>query len=64
MPVILQDKCDGCGLCVEVCACQAIIMVNKVITIIETEACGWCLQCELVCPTEAIACAFEIVVEE
>jgi len=39
-------------------------MVNNVITVIETEECGWCGECEAVCPLEAIACRFEIVIEE
>jgi len=40
------------------------VLVENVITVIETEECGWCLQCEAVCPTGAIACPFEIVIEE
>ncbi|MFC2020620.1 ATP-binding protein [Chloroflexota bacterium] len=64
MPVIELEKCNGCGLCIEVCACQALVLVGNVITVIETEACGWCLQCEIVCPTGAITCPFEIVIEE
>jgi len=39
-------------------------MVGNVVTVIETEDCGWCLQCEMVCPTGAITCPFEIVIEE
>ena len=64
MPVIDREKCNGCGLCVSVCYCQALVLVDDVITVIETKACGWCTQCEAVCPTGAISCPFEIVVEE
>ena len=64
MPVIYQQKCDGCGLCISVCSCGALVLIDKVIAVIETEECGWCTQCELVCPTGAIACPFEIVIEE
>ena len=64
MPVIDQKKCNGCGLCIGVCSCNALALVNNVITIIETEDCGWCLQCEVVCPTGAIVFPFEIVIEE
>jgi MinD superfamily P-loop ATPase len=64
MPVIDRGRCDGCGLCVSVCRCRALVLVDDVITVIETEECGWCTQCELVCPTGAVVCPFEIVVEE
>lgn len=64
MPVIEAEKCNGCGLCISVCACHALVLVDNVIKIIEMEECGWCLQCEIVCPTWAIVCPFEIVSEE
>ena len=63
MPIIDQTKCNGCGLCISVCYCQALVLVNNVITVIETEECGWCTQCEAVCPTGAIRCPFEVVEE-
>ena len=64
MPVIEIEKCSGCGLCVSVCTCGALKIVNDVVTIIEVNDCGWCTQCELVCPNDAISCPFEVVVEE
>ncbi len=64
MPVIDREKCNGCGLCVSVCYCQALVLVDDVTTVIETKTCGWCTQCEAICPTGAISCPFEIVIEE
>jgi NAD-dependent dihydropyrimidine dehydrogenase PreA subunit len=64
MPIIITDKCTGCGLCVSVCSCGALVMVDNTITIIDVEDCGWCGQCELICPTGAITCPFEIVIED
>ena len=64
MPIIESGKCNGCGLCISVCSCNALIIVNNVVVIIETEECGWCTLCEAVCPTGAISCPFEIVIEE
>jgi len=64
MPVIDREKCNGCGLCISVCSCNALVLVDNVATVIEVEECDWCIQCEAVCPTGAIACPFEIVIEE
>ena len=64
MPIIDVYKCDGCGLCVDVCHCNALGIVNETITIIETVDCDWCTDCEAVCPTGAIGCPFEIVIQE
>jgi ferredoxin len=64
MPVIDPGKCDGCGLCVGVCHSNALVMVNHIITIIETVECDWCTDCEAVCLTGAISCPFEIIIQE
>ncbi|MFC2005741.1 ATP-binding protein [Chloroflexota bacterium] len=64
MPEIDQEKCDSCGLCISVCSCNALVLVENVLTIVETEECGWCTMCEAVCPVGAITCSFEIVIEE
>ncbi len=62
-PIIDSDKCNGCGLCVSVCQCGALIMVGNVVTVIETKQCDWCTDCEAVCITGALRCPFEIVIE-
>lgn len=64
MPVVDQGKCSGCGLCVSVCHCGALVLVDGIIAVLETEECGWCTLCEAVCPTGAILCPFEIVIDE
>ena len=63
MPVLDLGKWNCCGLCVSVCYCNALVVVNEVLTIVETEECGWCTECEAVCPTGAISCPFDIVIE-
>jgi ferredoxin len=40
-----------------------LVVIDEVLTIVETEECGWCTDCEAVCPTGAISCPFDIVVE-
>ncbi len=64
MPLLYSNKCNGCGLCISVCSGNALILVDNVLTIIETAECNWCTLCEAVCPTGAIVCPFEIVIEE
>ena len=63
MPSVDPQLCDGCGLCVSVCRCGAILLVDNIAVITENSECGWCLQCEVICPTKALTCPFEIVLE-
>ncbi len=64
MPIINQKSCNGCGLCVGVCSCNSLVLVDNAITFVETlnVECDWCTLCETVCPTGAISCPFEIVI--
>lgn len=63
MPVINEEKCQHCGLCVSVCACGALRIVGDSVRLVEVEECRWCTLCELVCPNGAISCPFEIIME-
>lgn len=68
MPKIDYEKCNGCGICVSVCSCKALVIVNNIVTYKEEKKshdCNrWCNNCELVCPNDAITCPFDIVIEE
>ena len=68
MPEIDRDKCDGCGLCIEVCSCRVLVLVNNVVEVKEKMGCQqcskWCTMCEMVCPVGAIQCPFEVITEE
>ncbi len=64
MPLVDLTKCNGCGLCVRVCYGKGLVLVDNVITVIETAECDWCTECEAICPVGAIRCPFEIVIEE
>lgn len=64
MPLIDEAKCQGCGLCVSVCACGALVIVDNIVKAVKVDECRWCTLCELVCPYDAISCPFEIVIED
>jgi len=68
IPIIDRNKCNGCGLCVEVCSCQALVLVDNTVEVREKRECHqctkWCTMCEMVCTTGAIQCSFEVVTEE
>ncbi len=70
LPQVDQDRCTLCGLCVEVCPCHAVELGERGAIFSCTEKCssiyacpGENPLCEEVCPTGAITCAFEIVLE-
>jgi MinD superfamily P-loop ATPase len=60
MPIYDETKCDGCGLCISVCRCGALVWNGKAISVIRADDCGWCTDCELVCETGAMQCPYEI----
>ncbi len=62
-PLIDTEKCQGCGLCVSVCACGALVMVDNVVKTVKVDECRWCTLCELVCPSGAITCPYDIIIE-
>ncbi len=72
LPVVDQELCNSCGLCVDACSCQAIEMTEKGPVFHCTDECvksAACVEecslvCEDVCPTGAISCGFEIVIED
>jgi len=51
---INEDKCNGCGLCVNACHEGAIKMVNGKAKLISDEYCDGLGDCLPACPTEAI----------
>ena len=53
VPEVDQNKCDGCGRCQEVCAYNAIAVVNKEVLIFP-ELCHGCGSCTYFCPHGAI----------
>lgn len=63
MLTIELDRCDGCGVCVEVCPEGAISLVDGVARI-DSGSCTECEACVQACPTGAIRVARPIAVRE
>ena len=54
--VIDEDKCIGCGICVEYCNVDAI-QINEdkhVVEVVDLEVCIECHSCQQMCPEKAI----------
>ena len=55
MAVIIDaEKCEGCGVCVDVCPMEAITMNDNDKAVVDADVCGDCGACVDECPTEAI----------
>ncbi|MBW2091270.1 MAG: 4Fe-4S binding protein [Deltaproteobacteria bacterium] len=49
-----QQKCIGCGVCLDVCPHQVFRLDNGVAQIEDRDACMECGACALNCPVEAV----------
>ena len=49
-----QDKCTGCGICVQVCPHHVFELQNKKAEIVDLDACMECGACRLNCAFDAI----------
>jgi len=47
------EKCNGCGLCVDICHEHCMVLENKKVHI-ETKFCSTCTQCIAICPQMAL----------
>lgn len=53
VPVLQAGKCTGCGRCVEVCAYNALALIEKEVLVFE-ELCHGCGGCVYFCPEQAL----------
>ncbi|MBU0573367.1 MAG: 4Fe-4S binding protein [Candidatus Margulisiibacteriota bacterium] len=52
-PVVDQETCTGCGICVDTCPVQAIEMIDGKARI-DQDKCTDCKACIDACPVQAI----------
>ena len=50
-----ENKCTGCGMCLDVCPHEVFRMNSKYVTIQNRDACMECGACSLNCPANAIS---------
>lgn len=61
LPVINEDRCTGCGICVSLCPTTTLALREQRAILAAPERCTYCSACEDVCPEDAIALPFLIV---
>ena len=49
-----NDKCDGCGTCVDICPVEVFEIVEEKSTVKNPDECLACMACEVQCPNVAI----------
>lgn len=49
-----RDKCDGCGVCVEMCPNDALRLDEDEKAYVKYDECWYCGCCELECPRKAV----------
>ncbi len=50
-----EEKCTGCGACLEVCPHEVLVMNSKRVHIRNRDACMECGACSRNCPFEAVS---------
>jgi len=51
---LCEEKCVGCGMCIEVCPQGVIALSNGAACLVDRDACMECGACARNCPAEAI----------
>ena len=58
LPVVIEDLCTGCGLCVEACGPACLEMTKQIAVLQRPSDCGSEEHCISACPEDAIHMAW------
>lgn len=58
IPIILEEKCTGCGLCVDACGPKSLAIADEVAVLAFPETCGSEEHCISACRDDAIQMAW------
>lgn len=60
IPQIDSRLCSACGLCVQHCPQQALVIIGPSACVSDAADCDYCAVCEGVCPVGAIQLPYQI----
>jgi NAD-dependent dihydropyrimidine dehydrogenase PreA subunit len=63
LPIINQEQCTACGLCMTHCPNKVIQLVNELPDFNKPDSCSYCGLCEEICPAGAVSLVYEFTVE-
>lgn len=58
---VIADRCDGCGICVDICPDDVFRMKDGKAIIAYPDDCDTCFLCETDCPRGAIVVSAEVL---
>ena len=57
-PIVLEEQCIGCGLCVDACGPESLAMEDGIAVLAFPDTCGSEEHCISACPVDAIEMAW------
>jgi NAD-dependent dihydropyrimidine dehydrogenase PreA subunit len=63
LPEIDSARCTGCGDCLLVCPTRALALVGGTAVVAAPDACDYSAACEAICPVDAIALPYQVVLD-